>query len=154
MTFTVPNPTPVTKTPEWQALVAHATRFKGTTLKDLFREDPGRAGDMTFEVGPLHVDLSKNLADENTVRLLLNVARAKGIEDYRQALFNGEHVNTTEDRAALHTGLRVPIDQDLSVDGQDVAEDVHHTLDRMRGLAKALRSGDWRGRPTTRSRTW
>ncbi|WP_083650435.1 glucose-6-phosphate isomerase [Corynebacterium sp. CNJ-954] len=145
MTFTVPNPTPVTKTPEWQALVAHATRFKGTTLKDLFRDDPGRAGDMTFDVGPLHVDLSKNLADENTVRLLLNVARAKGIEDYRQALFNGEHVNTTEDRAALHTGLRVPIDQDLSVDGQDIAEDVHHTLDRMRGLAKALRSGDWRG---------
>ena len=145
MTFTVPNTTPVTKTPEWQALVAHATRFKGTTLKDLFREDPGRSGDMTFDVGPLHIDLSKNLADENTLRLLTNVARAMGIEDYRQAMFNGEHINTTEDRAVLHTALRIPIEQDLSVDGQDVAADVHDVLGRMRDLARALRKGDWLG---------
>ncbi|MGO3362495.1 MAG: glucose-6-phosphate isomerase [Corynebacterium sp.] len=145
MTFTVPNTTPVTKTPEWQALVAHATRFKGTTLKELFREDPGRAGDMTFDVGPLHLDLSKNLADENTLRLLINVARTMGIEDYRQAMFNGEHVNTTEDRAALHTALRIPLEQDLTVDGQDVAADVHDVLGRMRDLARALRRGDWLG---------
>jgi glucose-6-phosphate isomerase len=145
VTFTVPNTTPVTKTPEWQALVAHATRFKGTTLKDLFREDPGRSGDMTFDVGPLHIDLSKNLADENTLRLLTNVARAMGIEDYRQAMFNGEHINTTEDRAVLHTALRIPIEQDLSVDGQDVAADVHDVLGRMRDLARALRKGDWLG---------
>ena len=145
VTFTVPNTTPVMKTSEWQALVAHATQAKGTTIKDLFRNDPGRAGDMTFDAGPLHVDLSKNLADENTLRLLTNVARAMGIENYRQSMFNGEHINTTEDRAVLHTALRIPIEQDMTVDGQDVAEDVHGVLGRMRDLARALRKGDWRG---------
>jgi glucose-6-phosphate isomerase len=135
----------ITTTPEWEALVTQAPRFRETTLRDLFADDPGRAGDLTFDVGPLHVDLSKNLVDPGLLQRLTAVARAAGVEQRRTAMFTGEHINVTEDRAVLHTALRIPVEQDLTVDGQDVAADVHDVLGRMRDFARALRSGTWRG---------
>ncbi|AGP30247.1 glucose-6-phosphate isomerase [Corynebacterium terpenotabidum] len=137
--------TELTSLPEWTALLDQAPRLRETTLRELFREDPGRSGDLTFEVGPLHVDLSKNLVDTPLLRQLTTLAQAAGVEAQRAAMFAGKHINTTEDRAVLHTALRIPVDQDLTVDGQDVAADVHEVLGRMRDFARGLRSGTWRG---------
>ncbi|WP_071056062.1 glucose-6-phosphate isomerase [Corynebacterium jeikeium] len=138
------------KTREWKKLNEYATATRGTQLRELFSEQPGRSSDMTYNVGPLHVDLSKNLIDERGLRLLLDLARARGLEDYRSAMFDGEHINATEDRAVLHTALRIPVDREFSIpvgadETQDVAADVHAVLGRMRDFAKALRSGSWQG---------
>lgn len=138
------------KTREWRKLTEYADTTRGTQLRELFAEQPGRSSDMTYNVGPLHVDLSKNLIDERGLRLLLDLARARGLEDYRSAMFDGEHINTTEDRAVLHTALRIPVDREFSIpvgadETQDVAADVHAVLGRMRDFAKALRSGSWQG---------
>lgn len=138
------------KTREWRKLTEYADTTRGTQMRELFAEQPGRSSDMTYNVGPLHVDLSKNLIDERGLRLLLDLARARGLEDYRSAMFDGEHINTTEDRAVLHTALRIPVDREFSIpvgadETQDVAADVHAVLGRMRDFAKALRSGSWQG---------
>lgn len=138
------------KTREWKKLTEYADATRDTQLRELFTEQPGRSSDMTYNVGPLHVDLSKNLIDERGLRLLLDLARARGLEDYRSAMFDGKHINTTEDRAVLHTALRIPVDREFSILGgadetQDVAADVHAVLGRMRDFAKALRSGSWQG---------
>ena len=140
------------KTREWKKLTEYADATRGTQLRELFTEQPGRSSDMTYSVGPLHVDLSKNLIDERGLRLLLDLARARGLEDHRSAMFDGEHINSTEDRAVLHTALRIPVDREFSIpvdsetgETQDVAADVHAVLGRMRDFAKALRSGSWQG---------
>lgn len=140
------------QTREWKKLTEYADAMRGTQLRKLFSEQPGRSSDMTYNVGPLHVDLSKNLIDERGLRLLLDLARARGLEDYRAAMFDGEHINTTEDRAVLHTALRIPVEREFSIpngsgsdETQDVAADVHAVLGRMRDFAKALRSGSWQG---------
>ncbi|MBS5997483.1 glucose-6-phosphate isomerase, partial [Corynebacterium sp.] len=99
----------------------------------------------TFDAAGLHVDLSKNLIDGDIVKQLVEVAKAADLEARRDAMFAGEHINNTEDRAVLHTALRIPVEDDLSVDGQDVAADVHEVLGRMRDFATALRSGAWLG---------
>ncbi|WP_459612560.1 glucose-6-phosphate isomerase [Corynebacterium urogenitale] len=139
------NVNSVTTTRNWSTLQKQAERMKNTTLRTLFTEQPGRASDLTYDLGPLRVDLSKNLIDERTLRILVDVARDMGIEEYRTAMFDGEHINTTENRAVLHSALRIPVDRDFSVDGQDIAEDVHGVLGRMRDFARALRSGAWQG---------
>lgn len=138
------HPTP-TSYPEWEKLANYAEEMRNTHLRELFTQQQGRAGDLTFECGPLHVDLSKNLIDSQGLRLLVNLAQASRLEEHRQAMFSGEHINNTENRAVLHTALRIPVDRDFSVDGQDIAADVHEVLGRMRDFAKALRSGAWRG---------
>lgn len=124
---------------------AQAEAIKATNLRELFAADPQRAEKFTFELADLHIDLSKNLIDADTVAALLALARAKDLEGYRDRMFAGEHINSTEDRAVLHTALRKPADQSLHVDGQNVAEDVHEVLGRMRDFARALRSGEWLG---------
>lgn len=137
--------TPLTDRPEWTAVVENVERIRRSNLREMFREDPGRAGDLTFDVGPLHVDLSKNLVDAPLLHQLTALAQATGVEEQRAAMFAGKHINVTEDRAALHTALRIPAEQNLEVDGQDIAADVHDVLGRMRDFARALRSGTWRG---------
>ena len=122
------NSSSVTNTRDWATLEKHAAQLRATTLRELFADQPGRASDMTYDVGPLRVDLSKNLIDDNALRTLTDVARDMGIEEYRQALFNGEHVNVTEDRAALHTALRIPAEHEFSVDGQDIAQVTQDSL--------------------------
>ncbi|WKD59642.1 glucose-6-phosphate isomerase [Corynebacterium caspium] len=114
-------------------------------LSEVFSQDPKRAKKYTFEAAGLHVDLSKNLITDETLQLLLAMAAEMELPAATAAMFKGEHINLTEDRAVLHTALRLPAAENLEVDGQDVAADVHETLSRMRDFATALRSGTWLG---------
>ncbi|WP_448851460.1 glucose-6-phosphate isomerase [Corynebacterium sp. 335C] len=135
----------ITTTGAWKALSDHVETIGATNLRELFAADPERAAKLTVDAAGLHVDLSKNLVDDATLQSLLDLAREAGVEDAREAMFSGAHINSTEDRAVLHTALRMPPEKDLEVDGQDVAADVHEVLGRMRDFARALRSGDWLG---------
>lgn len=135
----------ITATAEWKALEAHHNELSETTLRNLFDADANRANKLTFDAAGLHVDLSKNLVNDKTIELLLALAEAANLKERTEAMFNGEHINNTEDRAVLHTALRLPVERDLTVDGQDVAADVHEVLGRMRDFAHALRSGEWLG---------
>ena len=137
--------TDITTTPQWEALEEEQNRIIDLDLRGMFAEDPERAEKLTFDAAGLHVDLSKNFVDDAVLAALVEVARAADVEGARTRMFSGEHINNTEDRAVLHTALRLPVDQDLVVDGQDVAADVHDVLGRMRDFARALRSGDWFG---------
>ncbi|AYJ33000.1 glucose-6-phosphate isomerase [Corynebacterium xerosis] len=137
--------TDITTTPQWEALEEEQNRIIDLDLRGMFAEDPERAEKLTFDAAGLHVDLSKNFVDDGVLAALVEVARAADVEGARTRMFSGEHINNTEDRAVLHTALRLPVDQDLVVDGQDVAADVHDVLGRMRDFARALRSGDWLG---------
>lgn len=146
---TIPAPIDATQTPAWKALQEHHDRLveEGISLKDWFAADPERVEKLTFEAGDLHIDLSRDLITDETVRLLCDLGRAVGVEERRDAMFAGAHINTTEDRAVLHTALRRPKEQagTLIVDGQDVVADVHEVLDRMYAFADKVRSGAWRG---------
>ncbi|AKK08179.1 glucose-6-phosphate isomerase [Corynebacterium testudinoris] len=135
----------ITLSAEWKNLEAVYERTQATTLRELFAADPERAHALTFDAAGLHVDLSKNLIDEETVEALIALAKESELTDSIEAMFTGAHLNNTEDRAVLHTALRLPVDQDLEVDGQDVAADVHEVLGRMRDFVSALRSGKWQG---------
>ena len=146
---TVSAPIDATKTPAWAALQKHHDELvsQGISLKDWFAADPDRVAKLSYDLGDLHFDLSKNLITDETVKLLLDLASELGIEARRDAMFAGEHINTTEDRAVLHTALRRPASEagTLMVDGQDVVADVHEVLDRMYAFAERVRSGEWKG---------
>jgi glucose-6-phosphate isomerase len=135
----------ITATPEWKALAEHHAQIRGRHLRDLFAEDPDRARRFTRRVADLVVDQSKHRVTDETIRLLLALAERAGLAEHIQAMFRGEHVNVTEDRAVLHVALRAPGGTDLVVDGQDVTRDVHEVLDRMAAFADRVRSGEWRG---------
>lgn len=146
---TVSAPIDATQTPEWAALSKHYEDLKGTgiSLKDWFAADPERVSKLSFDLGSLHFDLSKNLITDETVKLLCNLGRAVGLEERRDAMYSGVHINTTEDRAVLHTALRRPESDKgkFVVDGQDTVADVHGVLDRMFAFAERVRSGEWKG---------
>ncbi|MCG7459723.1 glucose-6-phosphate isomerase [Corynebacterium tuberculostearicum] len=135
----------ITASAQWSELAKVYEDKKDLNLRELFAADADRARNFTFDAAGLHVDLSKNLIDGDVVKQLVEVAKAADLEARRDAMFAGEHINNTEDRAVLHTALRIPVEDDLSVDGQDVAADVHEVLGRMRDFATALRSGAWLG---------
>ena len=135
----------ITASAQWSELAKVYEDKKDLNLRELFSADADRARNFTFDAAGLHVDLSKNLIDGDIVKQLVEVAKAADLEARREAMFAGEHINNTEDRAVLHTALRIPAEDDLSVDGQDVAADVHEVLGRMRDFATALRSGAWLG---------
>lgn len=142
-------PIDVTKTPEWKALKEHfdALQAEGISLKDWFAADPDRVDKLSFEMSDLYFDLSKNLVTDETIKLLLDVCRAAGVEQRREAMYAGEHINPTEDRAVFHTGLRRP-KSDIGkfiVDGADAIADVHEVLDKMYAFAERVRSGEWKG---------
>ncbi len=145
----IPAPVDATKTPEWAALKAHHDKLVADhfNLKDAFAADDKRVEKLSFDMSDLHFDLSKDLVTDETVKLLCDLARAVKVEERRDAMFSGEHINTTEDRAVLHTALRRPKDQigKFVVDGQDTVADVHEVLDRMYGFAERVRSGEWKG---------
>lgn len=145
----VPSPIDAVQTPEWKALKEHHDRLEeeGISLKDWFAADPDRVNKFSFEAGDLHFDLSKNLITDETVKLLADLGRAVRVEERRDEMFSGVHINTTEDRAVLHTALRRPASEKgtLIVDGQDVVADVHEVLDRMYAFAEKVRSGAWKG---------
>ena len=135
----------ITATDEWSALKDNAKSIESTTLRDLFAADQDRAKNLSFSVADLHVDLSKNLINDDTLKALIGLAKKANLEDHRDAMFSGRHINSTEDRTVLHTALRLPAEESLHVDEQNVAADVHDVLARMRDFAHALRSGEWLG---------
>ena len=144
----VSAPVDATQTPEWAALVEHQKEIAAKfTLKNAFADDPNRVSKFSHDMGELHFDFSKNLITEKTLELLLDLARAVHVEERRDAMLAGEHVNTTEDRAVLHSALRAPESDrgSLKVDGQDVVGDVRDVLNRMYAFADKVRSGAWTG---------
>ncbi|MBA2295052.1 MAG: glucose-6-phosphate isomerase, partial [Actinobacteria bacterium] len=140
------------ETAAWQALNRHFDAVRDVHLRELFARDPGRASRLTVEAAGIHADLSKHRVDEETVRLLLDLAGERDVLGRRDAMYRGERVNTTEQRPALHVALRMPRERSLLVDGRDVVRDVHEVLDRMAVLAERVRSGDWRGHTGERIR--
>ncbi|MFF0188128.1 glucose-6-phosphate isomerase [Streptomyces sp. NPDC005244] len=136
----------LTRRPEWVALEDHrATTLLKPHLRELFAADPGRAERYVVRVGDLHIDYSKHLITDETLALLQELAAATDVFGLRDAMFRGERINTTEDRAVLHTALRAPADAVVKVDGENVVPRVHAVLDKMAGFAGRVRSGEWTG---------
>jgi glucose-6-phosphate isomerase len=139
------TPTPITRTPQWHALVDHRRQIGWTDLRKLFDEDTTRGETLTAAAGDLFLDYSKNMITAETVPLLVGLAERAGLRQRIDDMFAGRHINVTEDRAVLHVALRMPRTEALSVDGQDVVADVHRVLDRMTAFSDQVRSGAWTG---------
>jgi glucose-6-phosphate isomerase len=137
--------TPLPERKAWQALRRHHAEIAGVHLRELFADDPGRGERMYAEAVGLYLDYSKNRVTDETMRLLVELAHESGVPERRDAMFRGEHINVSEDRAVLHVALRMPRTASLVVDGTDVVRQVHDVLDRMTGFADRVRSGDWKG---------
>lgn len=131
--------------PQWSALGKHREQLGETTLRELFAQDPARGTGYTLQVGDLHLDYSKQLVTDETLTLLRELAAATGVEELRDAMFRGEKINTTEDRAVLHTALRAPRDAVVEVDGENVVPGVHAVLDKMAVFSEKVRAGEWLG---------
>lgn len=138
--------------PEWHALAKHRAELADVGLRELFDRDPGRAGRYTFRVGDLHLDYSKQLVTDETLRLLRELAAATGVFELRDAMFRGARINVTEDRAVLHTALRAPRSATITLDGQDVVPAVHAVLAKMAVFTDRVRSGEWTGHTGKRIR--
>ncbi|MCX5344295.1 glucose-6-phosphate isomerase [Streptomyces atratus] len=140
-----PSRTRLNQTPEWTALGKHREQLGATHLRQLFAADPERGTGYTLRVGDLYVDYSKHLVTDETLRLLRELAAATGVAELRDAMFRGEKINTTENRAVLHTALRAPRDAVIEVDGENVVPAVHAVLDKMAAFSDRIRSGEWTG---------
>jgi glucose-6-phosphate isomerase len=137
--------TPLRERKAWQALERHHAEIAGRHLRELFAEDPGRGERLTAQAAGLYLDYSKNRITDETLQLLVELAQESGVPERRDAMFRGDHINVSEDRAVLHVALRMPATASLIVDGQDVVRDVHAVLARMRDFSRRVRSGDFRG---------
>ncbi|WP_120298692.1 glucose-6-phosphate isomerase [Gordonia phthalatica] len=135
----------ISSTVSWHALAAHQQHMYNLHLRELFAMAPDRGRELTVQAADLRIDFSKNHITRETVELLAALAREAGVEEKRDAMFAGAHINTSEDRAVLHTALRLPRDAELVVDGQDVVADVHEVLDAMGEFTDRVRSGEWTG---------
>ena len=133
------------ETAAWHALEAHYQQIKDVHLRQLFADDPGRGERLTVEGAGLYLDYSKNRITDETVRLLLQLAQERGVTERRDAMFRGDKINITEQRAVLHVALRASKDTRILVDGHDVVPDVHQVLDAMASFAERVRSGAWLG---------
>jgi glucose-6-phosphate isomerase len=145
--------TPLTQLPAWQALAAHYETIRGVHLRELFAQDSTRGERLTAEAEGLFLDYSKQRITDETLTLLLQLAEESGLRDRIDAMFSGQKINLTENRAVLHVALRAPSGQKILVDGQDVVPEVHLVLDRMAGFADQIRSGAWTGHTGKRIRT-
>jgi glucose-6-phosphate isomerase len=135
----------ISESPEWQALSEHHRDVGDVHLRGLFADDPARGEEFTCRAGDLYLDYSKNRLTRETVGLLVALAERAGLRERTEAMFRGEHINVTEDRAVLHVALRDPGTGGLVVDGQDVRHDVQEVLARMADFADRVRSGEWTG---------
>ncbi|MEU5867419.1 glucose-6-phosphate isomerase [Nonomuraea sp. NPDC047529] len=135
----------ISQSQEWAALGKHHEELAGKQLRELFAEDPGRAGRMTVSAGDLYLDYAKHRATQETIGLLVALAERAGLRERIAAMFGGEHINVSEDRAVLHVALRMRKNAELVVDGQDVVADVHAVLDKMSAFADRVRSKEWKG---------
>ena len=136
---------PLTSRPEWKALAAHHETMRGVHLRELFAKDPQRGERLVAEAAGLYLDYSKQRVTDETLRLLLDLARACGVRARVDAMFAGEKINVTEGRAVLHVALRAPRGTRIVVDGEDVVPGVHAVLDRMAEFAGRVRGGAWTG---------
>ncbi len=139
------TPTDITATAEWAALERHHAALSDTHLRELFDADPQRGTRLNLEVDGLLLDYSKHRVTDETVRLLVALAERAGLRQRIDAMFAGEHINVTEDRAVLHVALRAPLGARIETDGHDVVPDVHAVLDKMSAFADKVRDGDWTG---------
>jgi glucose-6-phosphate isomerase len=139
------TPEPLGRRPAYRLLERHQRELASTTLRELFAEDPARGERLVAEGAGWFLDYSKNIVTDETLQLLVDLARESLVPDRRDAMFAGEHVNVSEDRPALHVALRLPRDATLAVDGTDVVAEVHAVLDRMAGFCERVRSGTWVG---------
>jgi glucose-6-phosphate isomerase len=137
--------TPLRQRKAWQALEQHHAQIADRHLRDMFDADPGRGERLTAEATGIYLDYSKNRVTDETMALLVELARECGVPERRDAMFRGDHINVSENRAVLHVALRMPRDVSLVVDGEDVVAQVHEVLDRMRDFAERVRSGEWKG---------
>jgi glucose-6-phosphate isomerase len=135
----------LTSTTSYQSLRNHASQAKTWQMRELFAQDPQRFERLSVEAAGLFLDYSKNRLDGRTLELLAQLARERGVERLRDAMFAGEKINLTENRAVLHTALRAPRNKPFTLDGQDITGDVHAVLDRVKTFSDKVRSGDWRG---------
>jgi glucose-6-phosphate isomerase len=135
----------LTQSPAWQALVQHHQKTRDLHMRTLFAEDPGRFDRYSISVGDLFLDYSKNRITEETLKLLFGLARQAEVEKWRDAMFSGQKINGTENRAVLHIALRNRSNRPIAVDGKDVMPDVNAVLAKMRGFTDRVRSGQWKG---------
>ncbi len=143
---------PLTGRPAWRSLERHAREMREVHLRTLFAADPARGERLTAEGAGLFLDYSKNRVTDESLALLVQLAEESGLRDRIDAMFAGEKINVTEDRAVLHVALRAPRDASVVVDGRNVVPDVHAVLDRMTGFARRVRSGEWKGHTGRRMR--
>ncbi|HTQ97444.1 MAG TPA: glucose-6-phosphate isomerase [Candidatus Acidoferrum sp.] len=136
---------PLTKRKAWAALKVHHKKIQATHLKKLFAEDAKRAERFSLEAVGIYLDYSKNLITDKTIKLLLDLARESKVQERRDAMFRGEKINITENRAVLHVALRAPKGSSILVDGKNVVPDVHAVLDKMADFSNRIRSGAWKG---------
>jgi glucose-6-phosphate isomerase len=136
---------PLPDRPAWGRLLSHFSEIKTRHLRDFFDGDDGRGARLVVEAEDLYFDYSKNRLTDETLTLLTQLARESRLEERRDAMFAGEHINVSENRAVLHVALRLPRDATLEVDGHDIVQEVHQVLDRMTDFANKVRSGQWRG---------
>jgi len=137
--------TPLRELPAWQQLEQHHADVRDRHLRDLFAAEPDRGTRLTADGAGLFLDYSRHRVTDDTLRLLLELADQRGLRERIDAMFAGERINTTEDRAVLHVALRAPRDAHIDVDGDDVVPDVHDVLDRMAAFSERVRSGEWQG---------
>ena len=139
------NPVPLRQRPAWAALEAHHQGLKKLHLRQLFAEDPGRGERLAIDAAGIHLDYSKNRITDETMQLLMQLAAESDLRGAIDAMFRGDRINVSEQRAVLHVALRAPRSASIIVDGQDVVPQVHAVLERMAGFAEQIRSGAWRG---------
>jgi glucose-6-phosphate isomerase len=147
-----PEPQSLTERPQWRALVAHCREIERLHLRELFAADPSRGERLVAESAGLYLDYSKNRITDQTLRLLRSLAEACSIHERIDAMFRGEKINATEQRAVLHVALRAPPGERIVVDGRNVVPEVHAVLDRMSAFADRVRSGEWTGHSGRRIR--
>ena len=144
--------TPLKQRAAWQALEAHFNQVRDLHLRQLFADDPGRGTRLTAEAAGLLLDYSKNRVTDETVTLLCRLAEEAGLRERIDAMFRGDRINVTENRAVLHVALRAPRGTSMAVDGKDVVPEVHAVLDAMAGFSDRVRSGAWKGHTGKRIR--
>jgi glucose-6-phosphate isomerase len=142
----------LTRRPQWQALAAHERQIRCLHLRDLFASDPRRGERLALEAAGVYLDYSKNCVTDETLRLLVALAESAGLRGRIEAMFGGEKINVTEQRAVLHVALRAPAGASMVVDGRNVVPDVHAVLERMSAFCERVRDGSWRGHTGRRIR--
>src|SRR5215510_14120822 len=143
---------PLTHRPEWAALKEHHQKIRPTHLRELFAADPRRGERLTAQAVGIYLDYSKHRITDETLDLLVQLAESSGLREHIDAMFSGDRINLTEDRAVLHVALRAPQGQAILVDGVDVVPQVHTLLDRMADFADLVRAGVWKGHTGRRIR--